>query len=201
MERFRPNLLSTSRYRLCLWLVRGIVLTGLFGIFASCGFNFTQGQSCLRTYECIPGLFCDRGVCIDVSKQGCKDNADCPSNTACRFDLCVPKQLLIECDQITKPCAQGLSCKSGYCTRNGEGSPCQVDNDCPDPTSLICDERFGNVCRVGKRCEVAEDCDQGFACVQRRCEIKVEEPSCSDSSDCPNEDFFCNSDGRCVLKE
>ena len=131
---------------------------------------------CLNDYECTDS----QRACYGTL-PACKANADCVAaglDSLCEGGFCVPRRT--KCTSA-KGCADGESCKNGWCTAPGTKvrcGPCSKDADCGG----------GDVCADGL-------CVAPVArCVQGRCRAL-----CDSNDDCPA--YSVCFEGRCMPRD
>lgn len=106
-------------------------------------------------------------------------------------NLCSPRGL--------GECADGFTCDVRGCVPTGVGQPCLITQDCGRSSGLICRFRLcvdpsalegpEGVCETDRDCKPGLTCD-GFR--PSRCvPLSMSRGGCSESFDCPSEDWWC----------
>lgn len=132
----------------------------------SCDQGICQGQSlnelCSIFNGCLPGYFCNSGVCVGQIKIGgaCKLEIDCVNNATCDMGICV-EYWSLENGDITGSVINGgfsFTCMSGFAESVGDKFNCAK---APVSTSLplICQN---NTLCISKDGKFSQPCQCGF---------------------------------------
>jgi hypothetical protein len=144
-----------------------------------------EGEECERRVNCIPGLRCAGGLCIEkecIRWQDCND-----PEKWCNHGVCEP---------LRKECKDQSDCRDDYhCDAGGQCVP----NDCEDHY----DCGIGECCNAIGECVLCETktcwedyhCRKGWRCNPKT--NKCERMECTIDVEC-EEGYYCNLDtGRC----
>ena len=148
-----------------------------------------EGEECARTNECVTGLRCGGGLCME---KECITWEDCEDDTKwCNHGVCEP--LRTECEgpedcRDDYHCDAGGNCIPNMCDNHydcGEGECCNGAGECVECETLTCTWNFE--CRAGWRCNTDTN----------RCQ----RVGCTNNSVC-EEGYYCDLDiGQCVRIE
>ncbi|MBI4148918.1 hypothetical protein HY491_00575 [Candidatus Woesearchaeota archaeon] len=167
-------------------------------------FDKYQGEPCKKESDCGAGFVCEAEECIPsdgTPGDRCGFDNDCTLGTCtiishpeyeekagfCFASYC--KYAGGSSCQNDAECSPGYRCRSGSC-RNvcmnqfvcGAGSVCQLNPGIPDYQACISTEGT-----AGTLCELDNDCQGGFACIQGACQQQRAQPEgsrCTQPKDC-----------------
>lgn len=165
------------------------------------------GDTCREAFRCEVNAPTGRSFCA----AGCRSDADCDDGRECNpaTGLCGPP---FDGDSLGAACSGRMGCTGGTCLREVDtgypGAYCAYlgcDPTMPDATDgcpgdgvcttvgerLACHDGCATdaECREGYACRAVDPtrADRGNACV----------PACTSDSQCANDGFVCQPDGRC----
>ena len=165
-----------------------------------------EGEECGRREDCVRGLRCAEGLCVE---KECIRWQDCNDRTMwCNHGVCEP--LRTECKgqddcRDDYHCDAGGQCVPNICNDHydcGEGECCNANKECVRCELVTC--RYNFDCRQGWRCNQKtnkcqragcvrdSECEEGYYCDLESGECKKikEEIGCWDDGDCPR-DLVC----------
>lgn len=150
----------------------GLVL----GLLVGCPDPDRGGNECSAEKLCGWGETCDNGFCVSGR---CATSAQCPVETYCEDDACVPGCLAdtdcgpgTSCDQVTRECVQN-ACQDTQID-------CGFREYC-DTTTGTCFDAGEQFCRP---CEEDSQCGEGNRCFADFCGVDCNDRECPAGFDC-----------------
>lgn len=153
---------------------------------------------CADSRDCAPGYACEEGTCVD-RRVRCEAPTDCPygffCNDADSWALPYCMRVSRRCSSFAGACPPFFSCVDvdgdglSECRRNGEA--CDTNDDCGAAGEVCGYDPVAKAlaCQAHGPCASAEDCADGFGCVDvwgdgvRECVPSGGE--CERSASCP----------------
>ena len=167
--------------------------------------NYICALECSSVKPCErEGYYCSNdvwGVCLPY----CTENSDCNTGSFCNDEK--------KCEKIPEPiggpCERDDDCNGEYTTCNAwfEGGYCTQEcydtSDCPDNAKCVTAGRRQTTSCLAS-CASDKDCrtEQGYVCHPKMgSESGVCYRKCRNTSDCNDEDAYCNEDGYCATED
>jgi hypothetical protein len=126
--------------------------------------------------DCAEGLACANGLCLLVTEQACRTDAECAEyhtksvpDDVCQNGVCLITPEIMACS-TDDDCADDASCQGGQCAALPQpAGTCSADNDCAG----------GQICGKGTcidlpspgllACATDSDCSPGLGCFDGFC--------------------------------
>jgi len=174
---------------------------GLRCYFGNCSTD-NIGGSCNSSSDCFafgsPSMSCSQGTCKAALACGdkCESSEDCAGNMNCSHGVCQGFSAGLPCNPslYSADCAYGLYCNhSNLCSLwLIEGASC--NDTCGDP-ELVCSSfkcTFIYETSANAVCDFDTECQEGYACIQNKCQASTVYQNCSSSTICVNSECQCS---------
>ena len=167
--------------------------------------NYICALECSSVKPCErKGYYCSNDV-LGICLPYCTENSDCNTGSFCNDEK--------KCEKIPEPiggsCERDDDCDGEYTTCNAwfEGGYCTQDcydtSDCPDNSKCVTAGRRQTTSCLAS-CASDKDCraDEGYVCHPKMgSESGVCYRKCRNTSECNDEDAYCNEDGYCATED
>ncbi|HJL17223.1 MAG TPA: S1 family peptidase [Sandaracinaceae bacterium LLY-WYZ-13_1] len=146
------------------------------------------GEPCETDGECRDDMVCHDNAGVLACASACEGADDCPERFECREGLCILDQR----QGVGGVCASNADCGDGICAAQGERrwctAPCESADECPDGFDCV-DAGGARVCAPASGLE-GDSCTENADCVSNLC--------ANTGSDGPICTSFCDARTPCA---